>query len=127
VFGDRIFGFVTILEGIKIHRAACPNAEYMTSNFPYRILRARWTRLDAARGFLTSVKVTGIENLGIVARISDILTEYKVSVKNFTYKMDNGLFEGRIDLLVPNINLLYGLIKKIQSVKGITKASRTDN
>jgi GTP pyrophosphokinase len=127
VFGDRIFGFVTILEGIKIHRAACPNAEYMTSNFPYRILRARWTRLDAARGFLTSVKVTGIENLGIVARISDILTEYKVSVKNFTYKMDNGLFEGKIDLLVPNINLLYGLIKKIQSVKGITKASRIDN
>jgi len=127
VFGDRIFGFVTILEGIKIHRAACPNAEYMTSNFPYRILRARWTRLDAARGFLTSVKVTGIENLGIVARISDILTEYKVSVKNFTYKMDNGLFEGKIDLLVPNINLLYGLIKKIQSVKGITKASRVDN
>ena len=127
VFGDRIFGFVTILEGIKIHRAACPNADYMTSNFPYRILRARWTRLDAARGFLTSVKVTGIENLGIVARISDILTEYKVSVKNFTYKMDNGLFEGKIDLLVPNINLLYGLIKKIQSVKGITKASRLDN
>ncbi len=127
VFGDRIFGFVTILEGIKIHRAACPNAEYMISNFPYRVLRARWTRLDAARGFLTSVKVTGIENLGIVARISDILTEYKVSVKNFTYKMDNGLFEGKIDLLVPNINLLYGLIKKIQSVKGITKASRLDN
>ncbi|HWR74855.1 MAG TPA: HD domain-containing protein [Bacteroidales bacterium] len=127
VFGDRIFGFVTILEGIKIHRVGCPNAEYMTSNFPYRILRARWTRLDAARGFLTSVKLTGIENLGIVARISDILTEYKVSVKNFTYKMDNGLFEGRIDLLVPNINLLYGLIKKIQSVKGITKASRLDN
>ncbi len=127
VFGDRIFGFVTILEGIKIHRASCPNAEYMTSNFPYRVLRARWTRLDAARGFLTSVKVTGIENLGIVARISDILTEYKVSVKSFTYKMDNGLFEGKIDLLVPNINLLYGLIKKIQSVKGITKASRLDN
>lgn len=127
VFGDRIFGFVTILEGIKIHRTACPNADYMTSNFPYRVLRARWTRLDAARGFLTSVKVTGIENLGIVARISDILTEYRVSVKNFTYKMDNGLFEGKIDLLVPNINLLYGLIKKIQSVKGITKASRFDN
>jgi guanosine-3',5'-bis(diphosphate) 3'-pyrophosphohydrolase len=127
VFGDRIFGFVTILEGIKIHRAGCPNADYMTSNFPYRVLRARWTRLDSTIGFLTSVKVTGIENLGIVARISDILTEFRVSVKNFTYKMDNGLFEGKIDLLVPNINLLYVLIKKIQSVKGITKATRVDN
>jgi GTP pyrophosphokinase len=99
----------------------------MTSNFPYRVLRARWTRLDAARGFLTSVKLTGVENLGIVARITDILSEYRVSVKNFSYKMDNGLFEGKIDLLVPNTNMLYGLIKKMQAVKGITKATRIDN
>lgn len=126
VFGDRIFGFVTILEGIKIHRISCPNAEYMLSNFPYRILRARWTRLDSSMGFLTSVKVTGVENLGIVGRISDILAEFKVSVKNFSYRMDNGLFEGKIDLLVPNINILYGIIKKIQAVKGITRAMRVE-
>jgi guanosine-3',5'-bis(diphosphate) 3'-pyrophosphohydrolase len=118
---------VTVLEGIKIHRSACPNADYMLSNFPYRVLRARWTRLDASRGFLTAVKMTGVENLGIVARISEILSEYNVSVKNFTYRMDNGLFEGRIDLLVPNINVLYSLIRKIQSVKGITKATRYDS
>jgi GTP pyrophosphokinase len=127
VFGDRIFGFVTVLEGIKIHRASCPNADFMLSSFPYRVLRARWTRLDASRGFLTSVKLTGVENLGIVTRISEILSEFRVSVKNFAYKMDNGLFEGRIDLLVPNVNVLYGLIKKIQSVKGITRVTRVDN
>ncbi|MRR19263.1 bifunctional (p)ppGpp synthetase/guanosine-3',5'-bis(diphosphate) 3'-pyrophosphohydrolase [bacterium] len=127
VFGDRIFGFVTVLEGIKIHRASCPNADFMLSSFPYRVLRARWTRLDASRGFLTSVRLAGVENLGIVTRISEILSEYKVSVKNFTYKMDNGLFEGRIDLLVPNVNVLYGLIKKIQSVKGISRVTRVDN
>jgi len=128
VFGDRIFGFVTVLEGIKIHRATCPNADFMISNFPYRIVRARWTSLDASRGFLTSVRLTGVENLGIVARISEILSEYKgVSVKNFTYGMDNGLFEGRIDLLVPNVNYLYGIIKKIQSVKGITRITRIDS
>jgi GTP pyrophosphokinase len=128
VFGDRIFGFVTVLEGIKIHRATCPNAEFMLSNFPYRVVRARWTRLDASRGFLTSVRLTGVENLGIVARISEILSEYKgVSVKNFTYGMDNGLFEGRIDMLVPNVNFLYSIIKKIQSVKGITRVTRVDS
>jgi GTP pyrophosphokinase len=127
VFGDRVFGFVTVLEGIKIHRASCPNADYMISNFPYRVVRARWTRLDASRGFLTSVKVTGVENLGIVARISEILSEYKLSVKNFTYRMDNGLFEGRIELLVPNVNTLYSVLKKIQSVKGITRAMRIEN
>ncbi|HUW91879.1 MAG TPA: HD domain-containing protein [Bacteroidales bacterium] len=127
VFGDRVFGFVTVLEGIKIHRASCPNADFMISNFPYRVVRARWTRLDATRGFLTSVKVTGVENLGIVTRISEILSEFKLSVKNFTYKMDNGLFEGRIELLVPNINVLYAVIKKIQAVKGITRAMRIEN
>ncbi len=128
VFGDRIFGFVTVLEGIKIHRATCPNAEFMISNFPYRIVRARWTRLDAARGFLAQIRLTGVENLGIVARITEILTEYKgVAVKNFTYNMNNGLFEGRIEILVPNINVLYSIIKKIQSVKGITRVTRVDN
>ncbi len=126
VFGDRIFGFVTVLEGIKIHRASCPNADFLISSFPYRVLRARWTRLDASRGFLTSVRLTGVENLGIVTRISEILAEFKVSVKNFTYKMDNGMFEGRIELLVPNVNVLYGLIKNIQSVKGITRVIRVD-
>jgi GTP pyrophosphokinase len=127
VFGDRIFGFVTVMEGIKIHRALCPNAAYMTSNFPYRIVRARWTRLDASHGFLTSVKVTGVENLGIVARISEILSGYSLSVKSFTYRMENGLFEGRIEMLVPNINVLYGVLKKIQSVKGITRAMRVES
>ncbi len=127
VFGDRIFGFVTVLEGIKIHRTTCPNADFMLSSFPYRVLRARWTRLDASRGFLTSMRLTGVENLGIVTRISEILSEYKVSVKNFTYKMDNGLFEGHIVLLVPNVNLLYSIMKKIQSVKGITRVTRVDS
>lgn len=127
VFGDKIFGFVTVLEGIKIHRATCPNADFMLSSFPYRVVRARWTRLDASKGFLTSVRLTGVENLGIVARISELLSGYRgVAVKNFTYSMNNGLFEGRIELLVPNINILYGIIKKIQSVKGITRVTRVD-
>ncbi|NLE34041.1 MAG: bifunctional (p)ppGpp synthetase/guanosine-3',5'-bis(diphosphate) 3'-pyrophosphohydrolase [Bacteroidales bacterium] len=128
VFGDRIFGFVTVLEGIKIHRVTCPNADFMISNFPYRMVRARWTRLDSSRGFLSSVRITGVENLGIVARISEIVSEYRgVAVKNFNYSMNNGLFEGRIELLVPNINVLYSIIKKIQSVKGITRVTRVDS
>ncbi len=128
VFGDRIFGFVTVLEGIKIHRATCPNADFMISNFPYRVVKARWTRLDSARGFLAQIRLTGVENLGIVSRITDILAEYRgVAVKNFTYSMNNGLFEGRIELLVPNINLLYSIIKKIQSVRGITRVTRVES
>jgi GTP diphosphokinase / guanosine-3',5'-bis(diphosphate) 3'-diphosphatase len=127
VFGDKIFGFVTILEGIKIHRVSCPNASYMISNFPYRVLRAGWTRREESGSFLTSIKVVGVENLGIVSKITDILSGFKLTVRNFSYHMDNGMFEGKIDLLVPNINILYAVMKKIQSVKGITRALRIDN
>ncbi len=125
VFGDPVFGFVTVLEGIKIHRTTCHNAAFMMENYPYRIMKARWTRLDAARGFFASIKMAGVENIGIVARISEILAEYKgIAVRNFTYHMNNGLFEGRVELLVPNINVLYSIIKKIQSVKGINRVFR---
>lgn len=127
VFGDKIFGFVTILEGIKIHRVSCPNASYMIANFPYRILRASWTRREDSGSFLTSVRIVGVENLGIVSRITDIISAFKVTARNFSYRTDNGLFEGKIDILVPNINTLYGLMKKIQSVKGITRVVRVDN
>lgn len=128
VFGDRIFGFVTVLEGVKIHRVVCPNAPFMFSNFPYRILSAEWTRHDSSGGFLTSVRLTGVENLGIVARITDILGEYRnVTVKNFTYNMNNGLFEGRMELLVPNTNTLYSIISKIESIRGITRVARHDS
>lgn len=127
VFGDRIFGFVTILEGVKIHRVSCPNASYMISNFPYRVLRASWTRREDSGSFLTSIKVVGVENLGIVSKITEILSGFKLTVRNFSYQMDNGMFEGKIDLLVPNVNILYAVMKKIQSVKGITRTVRVDN
>jgi|WetSurMetagenome_2_1015567.scaffolds.fasta_scaffold00704_3 GTP diphosphokinase / guanosine-3',5'-bis(diphosphate) 3'-diphosphatase len=128
VFGDKIFGFVTILEGVKIHRVACPNASYMMSNFPYRVLKASWTRKREDSGsFLTSIKVAGVENLGVVSKITEILAGFKLTVRNFSYQMNNGMFEGKIDLLVPNVNILYAVMKKIQSVKGITRTLRVDN
>ena len=127
VFGDKIFGFVTILEGVKIHRVSCPNASYMISNFPYRVLRASWTRKEDSGSFLTSIKVVGVENLGIVSKVTEILSGFKLTVRNFSYQMDNGMFEGKIDLLVPNVNILYAVMKKIQSVKGITRTVRVDN
>ncbi len=128
VFGDPVFGFVTVFEGIKVHRTICHNAGFLMNSYPYRIIKTRWTRLDAAKGFFATVKMSGVENIGIVTRLSEILNEQKgIAVRNFTYHMNNGLFEGRIDLLVPNINALYGIIKKIQSVKGINRAFRVGN
>ncbi|MFN8239612.1 MAG: RelA/SpoT family protein [Bacteroidales bacterium] len=127
VFGDRIFGFVTISEGIKIHRAGCPNAQNMIARYPYRIVAARWTHVKNMPSFRAAVKISGIEDLGIVNRIADIIAEYKVSLRSFNYTMDEGLFEGVLYIMVPNNNVLQGIIKKIISIKGVLRAIRVEN
>jgi guanosine-3',5'-bis(diphosphate) 3'-pyrophosphohydrolase len=127
VFGDRVFGFVTISEGIKIHRTGCPNAHYMMARYPYRIVTARWTKTKDMPSFKTAIRITGIEDIGIVNKIADIISEYKVSLRSFMYDMNDGLFEGTLNIMVPNNNVLQGIIKKILSVKGVLKANRFDS
>ncbi|MBN1107625.1 MAG: bifunctional (p)ppGpp synthetase/guanosine-3',5'-bis(diphosphate) 3'-pyrophosphohydrolase [Bacteroidales bacterium] len=124
VFGDSVFGFVTISEGIKIHRTSCPNAPNLMSRYPYRIVTVRWTRTGQQSSFITSVKITGVEDISIVNRIADIVAAYNVSIRNFNYSMNDGMFEGTLNLLVPNNDILYGIMKKIQSIKGVLKTSR---
>lgn len=124
VFGDSVFGFVTISEGIKIHRTGCPNAHNMIARYPYRIVTARWTKSGTTGSFVATVKLAGIEEVGIVNKIADILSGYNVSVRNFNYSMDDGMFEGTLSIMVPNNDVLYGIIRRIHSLKGILKASR---
>lgn len=126
VYGDPVFGFVTISEGIKIHRTACPNADNMIARYPYRVLPARWTESGQSPSFIATIKVSGVEDIGIVTRISDVITNYKVTMRGFNYTINDGLFEGQIQVSVPNVNILYGLIKKIQSIKGVMRAIRPD-
>jgi guanosine-3',5'-bis(diphosphate) 3'-pyrophosphohydrolase len=127
VFGDRIFGFVAISEGIKIHRTSCPNAQYMMAKYPYRVVVARWTKTANMPNFRASVRITGIEDIGIVNRIADIISEFKVTLRSFNYTMDDGMFEGILNIMVPNNNILQGIIKKILSIKGVLKAARQEN
>jgi guanosine-3',5'-bis(diphosphate) 3'-pyrophosphohydrolase len=127
VLGDSVFGFVTISEGIKIHRTGCPNAHYMMSRYPYRVVSARWTKATSSTSFIASIKITGVEEAGIVNRIADIVTSYTVTMRNFSYNMDEGMFEGVLSLSVPNNDVLYGIMKKIQSIKGVLKVSRVNN
>ena len=124
VFGDSIFGFVTIAEGIKIHRTGCPNAHNMMARYPYRVVAARWTKTKGAPTFSAVIKVSGVEDIGIGNRIADIIAGYNVSIRNFSYNMDEGMFEGTLNIMVPNNDVLYGIIRKIQSIKGVLKASR---
>ena len=127
VFGDRIFGFVTISEGIKIHRTNCPNAHYMIAKYPYRLVNTRWTESKNIPSFRSSIKVTGIEDISIVNKIADIVSDYKVTLRSFNYELADGVFEGILTLMVPNNNILQGIIKKISAIKGVHRAIRSDN
>jgi GTP pyrophosphokinase len=127
VFGDSIFGFITISEGIKIHRTGCPNAHNLMSKYPYRVIAARWSEAKTGTSFITSIKISGVEQVGIVNRISEVISDFTITVRNFSYSMENSMFEGTISLLVPNNDVLYAFMKKIQSIKGVLKVVRQNN
>jgi GTP pyrophosphokinase len=127
VFGDSVFGFVTISDGIKIHRTGCPNAHYMIARYPYRVVVARWTKSKTTPSFIATVKITGVEDIGMVNRIADVLSANKVIIRSFNYKMDDGMFEGMLNIMVSNNDVLHGVMRKIQSIKGILKVTRTDS
>jgi guanosine-3',5'-bis(diphosphate) 3'-pyrophosphohydrolase len=127
VFGDSVYGFVTISEGIKIHRTSCPNAHNMMARYPYRVIAARWSTSKNSPSFIAAIKITGIEDIGIVNKIADVIADAKAVARSFNYNMDDGLFEGMLNIMVPNSDVLHGIIRKIQSIKGILKASRFDS
>ncbi len=124
--GDKIFGFVTITEGVKIHRVNCPNAPYLMANYPYRVLMARWTKVEESPAFQTGIRIVGVDDHAMITKIYEVLTSYKVSLRNFKYENHDGMFEGIVYLFVPNTNILNGLIKKIASIDGVLKANRYD-
>jgi GTP pyrophosphokinase len=126
VFGDAIFGFVTILEGIKIHRTGCPNASNLISRYPYRLITARWSKTSSTPTFIATVKITGIEDPGMVNKIADVISESKTVIRSFSYNMNDGLFEGVLNIMVTNYNTLQLIIRKIQGIKGVLKAVRAD-
>jgi GTP pyrophosphokinase len=127
VFGDSIFGFVTISEGIKIHRTSCPNAHNMMARYPYRVIAARWAKSKSSPSFVATIKMTGIEDLGMVNKIADVIADQKAVIRSFNYNMADGLFEGTLNIMVPNSDILHGIMRHIQSIKGILKVTRYDN
>jgi GTP pyrophosphokinase len=127
VFGDSVFGFVTISEGIKIHRTSCPNAHNMMARYPYRVIAARWSKSKTSPTFVALVKITGIEDIGMVNKITEVIAAHSAIVRSFNYNMTDGLFEGILNIMVPNNDVLYEIMRKIQSTKGILKVTRYDN
>ncbi|HOH95960.1 MAG TPA: TGS domain-containing protein, partial [Candidatus Enterocola sp.] len=124
IFGDEIFGFVSVSGGIKIHRKDCPNAPQMMSRFGYRIVRAAWSEENGTQSICT-LYVIGNDDLGVVTNISSLISKQTdVSMKSISINSDTGLFEGRLVLTVKNTKTLDDIIKKIRSIKGVKSVSR---
>ena len=124
--GDDVFGFITINDGIKIHRTNCPNAIQLMSNYAYRIVKARWFG-DQQIAFLAGIKMTGMDDVGVVNNITKIISsELKVNIRSLNIESNDGLFEGMIMLFVHDTEHLTTLIKKLKKLPGIIKVSRID-
>ncbi len=125
VFGDKIYGFVTIKQGIKIHRENCPNATDMRERYPYRVIKARWRETTTRNSFLTTLHISGTDEVGIVSEISHIISKDIGShMRSISISSDKGYFEGRMQIFVNSLNHLEFLINRLQTVKGVTSVAR---
>lgn len=125
VFGDPIFGFVTIKEGIKIHRVSCPNAPQMKERFPYRVIKAKWKETTSPGAFLTTLHVSGTDEVGIVSEISHIIAkDTGARLRSINIDTNRGKFEGILKLSVYNLDHLEFLIHKMKKVKGVVSVTR---
>ena len=125
--GDEVFGFVTINEGIKIHKTNCPNAISLMSNYAYRIVKARWMNQQQI-AFMAGIRVNGIDDVGIVNNITRIISnELNVNMRSISFESQDGVFEGTIMVFVHDTNHLTELLSKIKEVKGVTSVHRIDS
>ncbi|MTG97150.1 MULTISPECIES: RelA/SpoT family protein [Myroides] len=127
IAGDDVFGFVTINEGIKVHRTDCPNAISMRSNYAYRIMNAQWVDSSTAANFEATINITGLDSAGLTTEITKIIMESKVSnIRSISLSEDAGIFKGSITVIVPNNDILKKMINNIKKIEGIEKVSRVN-
>lgn len=122
--GDPVFGFLTINDGIKVHKKNCPNAVSLQSNYAYRIMQAKW--IDSSQQeFAAQIKLSGIDNLGLVNNITKVISSnMHVNMKSISFESDDGIFSGKINVVVKNNNMLKKLMDNLKKINGIDKVSR---
>ncbi|MBL7918148.1 MAG: bifunctional (p)ppGpp synthetase/guanosine-3',5'-bis(diphosphate) 3'-pyrophosphohydrolase, partial [Bacteroidia bacterium] len=124
--GDDVFGFVTVGEGIKIHRTTCPNAVKLLSNYAYRVVKAKWTN-DELISFLAGLKLVGTDELGLVNNITKVISnENHVNMRSISFDTEDGIFTGTIMVYVHDTKHLNHLIDNLKKVKGVNKVERVD-
>jgi GTP diphosphokinase / guanosine-3',5'-bis(diphosphate) 3'-diphosphatase len=127
--GDDIFGFITIGEGVKIHRTNCPNAVSLMSNYGYRVIKAQWKEnlIKQETKFLAIIKIIGIDDVGVVSSLADIISKnLEVNMKSITIESNEGTFEGTISVYVEDTQHLDLMMKKIQEKHPTMQISRVD-
>lgn len=122
--GDPVFGFITINDGIKVHKKNCPNALSLQSNYAYRIIQARW--IDSSQQeFAAQIILSGIDNLGLVNDITKIISSnMHVNMNSISFQSDDGIFKGKINVIVRNKTMLKKLMDNLKKINGIDKVTR---
>jgi GTP pyrophosphokinase len=122
--GDEVFGFLTVSEGIKVHKKNCPNAITLQSNYAYRIMSAKW--IDSSQQEFTAIiKLEGIDDMGLVNNVTKVISSnMHTNMTNINFDSDDGVFSGKITLRVKNRTILKKLIESLKKINGIDKVSR---
>ncbi len=124
IYGDSVFGFVTINGGIKIHRTDCPNASELRKRFGYRIVKARWSGKGASQYAIT-LRIIGNDDIGIVNNITNVVSkEEKIVMRAINIDSNDGLFKGNLVIQLDDTSRLNTLIKKLRAIKGIRQVER---
>ena len=125
IFGDEVFGFVSVVGGIKIHRNDCPNAPQMISRFGYRIVKARWSGKSVGSQYPITLHIVGHDDIGIVANITSLISKEKqVTLRSISIDSNAGLFQGNLTIMVSDNKELDQIVKKIGQIKGVKHVSR---
>lgn len=124
--GDDVFGFVTVHEGIKIHRVNCPNATELLSKHGRRVVKAKWTSQTEV-SFLAGLKIRGTDRVGLMNDVTRIISsELKVNMKSVSIESNNGIFDGSIELYVHDTKHLKLLTENLENIEGIEEVIRFD-
>ncbi len=122
--GDQVFGFITINEGIKVHKKDCPNAIALQSNYAYRIMQAKW--IDSTQQeFKAILNITGMDTIGLTNELTKVISNnMNVNIQSISLSGDAGIFKGQLTVVVQNLTILKKLIDNIKKIDGIEKVSR---
>ncbi len=124
IYGDDVFGFVTVSGGIKIHRADCPNAPELRKRFGYRIVKAKWSGKGGSQYSIT-LRVIGQDDIGIVNNLTNIISkEEKLVLRSINIDSSDGLFRGNLVVMINDLTKLEALIKRLRTIKGVKQVDR---